>query len=138
MPAMKRKPQFKKTVLSESGKEAAVALLGTDGFFGETRGVSSDICIDMSEQDSLDRVWDIIEKVGVCMLTTQFAGGLRARPLEARPDRNAGVIWFVTDKRSSKEHEIEAEHDVALVLHPFARSLGPCSIPAFLRSAFSP
>jgi hypothetical protein len=89
-------------------------------------------------QASLDRVWDIIEKVGVCMLTTQFAGGLRARPLEARPDRNAGVIWFVTDKRSSKEHEIEAEHDVALVLHPFARSLGPCSIPAFLRSAFSP
>jgi general stress protein 26 len=51
-------------------------------------------------QASLDRVWDIIEKVGVCMLTTQFAEGLRARPLEARPDRNAGVIWFVTDKRS--------------------------------------
>ncbi len=66
-------------------------------------------------QASLDRVWDIIEKVGVCMLTTQFAGGLRARPLEARPDRNAGVIWFVTDRRSSKEHEIAAEHDVGLV-----------------------
>jgi general stress protein 26 len=66
-------------------------------------------------QAGLDRIWDIIEKVGVCMLTTQFPGGLRARPLEARPDRNAGVIWFVTDKRSSKEHEIEAEHDVGLV-----------------------
>jgi general stress protein 26 len=66
-------------------------------------------------QAGLDRIWDIIEKVGVCMLTTQFPGGLRARPLEARPDRNAGVIWFVTDQRSSKEHEIEAEHDVGLV-----------------------
>jgi general stress protein 26 len=66
-------------------------------------------------QAGLDRVWEIIEKIGVCMLTTQFPGGLRARPLEARPDRNAGVIWFVTDKRSSKEHEIEAEHDVGLV-----------------------
>jgi general stress protein 26 len=66
-------------------------------------------------QASLDRVWDIIEKVGVCMLTTQSPGGLRARPLEARPDRDAGVIWFVTDRRSSKEHEIEAEHDVGLV-----------------------
>jgi general stress protein 26 len=63
----------------------------------------------------LDRVWDVIEKVGICMLTTQFPGGLRARPLEARPDRNAGVIWFVTDRRSSKEGEIEAEHDVGLV-----------------------
>ncbi len=35
-------------------------------------------------ESSHDRVWDIIEKVGVCMLTTRFAGGLRARPVEAR------------------------------------------------------
>ena len=66
-------------------------------------------------ESSHDRVWDIIEKVGVCMLTTRFAGGLRARPVEARPDRDAGLIWFVTDVRSGKEHEIEAEHDVCLV-----------------------
>ena len=71
----------------------------------------------MSEkhEDNLDRVWDIIEKVGVTMLTTQFLGGLRARPLEARPERDGGLIWFVTDVRSGKEHEIEAEHDVCLV-----------------------
>jgi general stress protein 26 len=66
-------------------------------------------------QAGLDRVWEIIEKVGVCMATTRFPGGLRARPLEARPDRSAGIIWFVTDKRSSKEHEIEIEHDIGLV-----------------------
>ena len=65
--------------------------------------------------DNHDRVWDIVEKVGVCMLTTRFAGGLRARPLEARPDRDAGLIWFVTDVHSGKEHEIETEHDVGLV-----------------------
>src|SRR5262249_36589252 len=41
--------------------------------------------------------------------------GLRARPLEARSDRDSGVIWFVTDLRSGKEPEIEAEHDVGLV-----------------------
>jgi general stress protein 26 len=69
----------------------------------------------MTKQDHLDRVWDIIERVGVCVLTTRFAGGLRARPLQARPDRTAGIIWFVTDLRSSKEHEIESEHDVGLV-----------------------
>jgi general stress protein 26 len=61
------------------------------------------------------RVWDIVEKVGVCMLTTAFEGGLRARPVEARPDRAAGLIWFVTDLRSGKEHEIQAEHEVGLV-----------------------
>jgi general stress protein 26 len=69
----------------------------------------------MTEANKLDRVWDIIQKVGVCMLTTRFPGGLRARPLEARPDREAGLIFFVTDLRSGKEHEIEAEHDVGLV-----------------------
>jgi len=64
---------------------------------------------------SADRVWEIIETVGIAMLTTSFPGGLRARPAEARPERDAGLIWFVTDLRSGKEHEIEAEHDVGLV-----------------------
>jgi general stress protein 26 len=66
------------------------------------------------ENDRLGRVWDVIEQVGVCMLTTQFAGGLRARPVEARPDRDAGLIFFVTDIRSAKEDEIEARPDIGL------------------------
>jgi len=45
----------------------------------------------------IDRVWDIIQKVGIAMLTTQFAGGLRAPPLKARPDRGAGIIWFLRE-----------------------------------------
>ena len=69
----------------------------------------------MSDQPSVDRIWDLIEGVGICMLTTQFDGGLRARPVEPRPDRGAGLIWVVTDLHSDKEHEIEAEHDVGLV-----------------------
>jgi general stress protein 26 len=68
----------------------------------------------MAEQPHLDRVWDIIELVGVCMLTTRFAGGLRARPLGSRPDRDAGIIWFVTDLHSAKEYEIESKNDVGL------------------------
>src|ERR1700760_30943 len=67
----------------------------------------------------IDRVWDIVEKVGVCMLTTQFSGGLRARPLEARPDRDGGLIFFVTDIHSAKEDEIEAAPAGGLAcLHP--------------------
>jgi general stress protein 26 len=69
----------------------------------------------MAEEPHLDRVRDIIERAGVCMLTTHSPAGLRARPLEARPERGAGLIWFVTDSRSGKEHEIAAEHDVGLV-----------------------
>jgi general stress protein 26 len=69
----------------------------------------------MADQDQSERVWDIIEHVGVGMLTTRFSGGFRARPLEARADREAGIIWFLTDARSAKDHEIGAEPDVGLV-----------------------
>ncbi|HUZ31829.1 MAG TPA: pyridoxamine 5'-phosphate oxidase family protein [Xanthobacteraceae bacterium] len=68
----------------------------------------------MADGDQLDRVWDIIERVGVCMLTTHSMKGLRARPVEARPDRAAGLIWFLTDHASGKEHKIEAGHDIGL------------------------
>jgi general stress protein 26 len=70
----------------------------------------------MASEDHLARVWEVIERVGVCMLTTHGADGLRARPVEARPEREAGVIWVITDLRSGKEQEIEAEHDVGLTL----------------------
>jgi|SRR6185295_6560183 len=69
----------------------------------------------MSAQANTARVWDIIEKVGVGMLTTRFAGGLRARPLEARPERDAGIIWFLTDARSPKDGEISKHPDIGLV-----------------------
>jgi general stress protein 26 len=72
-------------------------------------------CSSMANEEQFDRVWEIIERVRVCMLTTRFAGGLRARPLEARPDRDDGRIWFVTDLHSGKEREIESEDDVGLV-----------------------
>jgi general stress protein 26 len=68
----------------------------------------------MADNDHLMRVWDIVERVGVGMLTTHSAGGFRSRPVEPRLDRTAGIIWIVTDLRSGKEREIEADHDVGL------------------------
>src|SRR5262249_24445016 len=69
----------------------------------------------MAERANIDRVWDIVEKVGVCMLTAHFAGGLRVGPLEARADRRAGRIFFVTDIDSAKQDEIAAAPGVGLV-----------------------
>jgi general stress protein 26 len=70
----------------------------------------------MAEQNDISRVWDIIENHSVGMLTTQFSGGLRARPLDARPDREAGAIFFVTDVRGHKDDEIAARPDVCFVV----------------------
>jgi general stress protein 26 len=63
------------------------------------------------------RAWDVIEKVGNCMMVTQFNGdgALRGRPMEARPDREEGVIWFLTDVRAAKDEEIAAWPDLCLV-----------------------
>ena len=71
----------------------------------------------MTKQNHISRVWEIIEKARVGMLTTRFAGGLRARPLEARADRDAGIVWFVTDARGAKDDEIDAAHDIGLVFY---------------------
>jgi general stress protein 26 len=62
------------------------------------------------------RVWDILEATGVGMLTTRFAGGLRARPLDARPDRDEGAIYFLTDSRGLKDDEIESAADVCFTV----------------------
>jgi general stress protein 26 len=70
----------------------------------------------VSGQNDIDRVWDIVEKVGVGMLTTRFAGGLRARPVEPRLDRAEGLIRIVTDVRGLKDDEIERMPDVGLVV----------------------
>ena len=69
----------------------------------------------MTDQNCISRVWDIVEQARIGMLTTTFSGGLRARPLEARTDRDAGIIWFVTDVRGTKDDEIDAAHDIGLV-----------------------
>jgi general stress protein 26 len=70
----------------------------------------------MPEQNDIDRVWDIIEANSIGMLTTQFAGGLRARPVDARPDRAAGAIYFVTDAHNDKDGEIAANPDVCFAV----------------------
>jgi general stress protein 26 len=64
---------------------------------------------------SSNRVWEIIEKVGVCMLTTSTSiGELNSRPVEARPNREEGCIYIVTDAQSVKEHEIERDPQLSL------------------------
>src|SRR5437868_2988804 len=69
----------------------------------------------MTEQNHISRVWDVIEKARVGMLTTRFPGGLRARPMEARPDRDAGIIRFLTDVRGYKDDEVDIDHEIGLV-----------------------
>jgi general stress protein 26 len=66
------------------------------------------------DESPIDRVWDVIQKSGICMMVTSFGGGLRGRPLEARPDRDSGLIWFLIDVRGLKDDEVEVDPNVCL------------------------
>lgn len=51
------------------------------------------------------------------MLTTRTASGdLRARPVAARPDRANECLYFLTDARSAKEHEILVAPNIGLTV----------------------
>jgi general stress protein 26 len=67
-----------------------------------------------AQQVHVDRVWEVVDRARICMMTTHFAEGLRARPMEAMPSREEDVIWFLTDIRGLKDDEIEASPEVCL------------------------
>ncbi|MET0314418.1 MAG: pyridoxamine 5'-phosphate oxidase family protein [Hansschlegelia sp.] len=68
----------------------------------------------MSATTGADRVWELVEDIGVCMLTSKAGSALRARPMHAMPDVEAGEIVFFADARAHKDDEIAADPDVCL------------------------
>jgi general stress protein 26 len=62
----------------------------------------------------IDHVWNLADKIGACMLVTISGRGLRARPMRALSDREAGCLWFITDHRGAKDDEIKAAPAVCL------------------------
>jgi len=66
------------------------------------------------KQAQVDRIWEVIEKAGVCMMAAQFADGLRVRPIMTLPVREENAILCVTDRRGLKDADIEASPEVYL------------------------
>jgi general stress protein 26 len=71
--------------------------------------------------DEASHVWSLIEKNPVAMVVTSGRDGLRARPMSARPNKEAGVIYFLTDADAPKRAEIEADDVVCLAFADFRR-----------------
>ena len=67
----------------------------------------------MASED-LDRVWTLADKIGFCMLATLEGGAIRARPMAARADRGENAFYFLTDAKSHKDEDIEANPNVNL------------------------
>jgi general stress protein 26 len=68
----------------------------------------------MTDKSTIDRIWDKVEDIRFCMLTSRDGQTLRARPMAAFPDKEAGCVWFFTDTRSHKDDEIAKNPQVCL------------------------
>ena len=51
---------------------------------------------DMHEDDPA-KVWELAKQIGTSMFVTHDGDRLEARPLQAYPDRDANVFYFMTD-----------------------------------------
>jgi general stress protein 26 len=60
----------------------------------------------MTETGDVARAWELMERVGFCMLSTWTGDRLRSRPMGAFARRPEGVIYFLTDVRAHKDDEI--------------------------------
>lgn len=68
----------------------------------------------MAHEADIDRLYDLVEDIAVCMLTSKSGSSLRARPMHAKVDRESGAISFLTDVRHHKDDEIAADPQVCL------------------------
>lgn len=75
----------------------------------------------MANHGDAKHVWDMMEKIGLCMLATEDGQAIRSRPMAAHVDREEDMVYFLTDAASHKDEEISRNPSVCLA---FADSSG--------------
>ena len=63
---------------------------------------------------NVDRVWDLLKKIGVAMLITRDGEKLRGRPMSAYVEREENAIYFLTDARRHKDDKIARNPNINL------------------------
>ena len=59
-----------------------------------------------TEHDAINHTWDLMEKIGFCMLSTRSGEDIRARPMAAHIEPMENAIYFLTDVNGTKDDEI--------------------------------
>jgi general stress protein 26 len=68
----------------------------------------------MSDHDDTAKVWELIDKIGFCMLATHDGSEIRSRPMSAYTKRHDGAVYFLTDVASHKDEEVARFPNVCL------------------------
>lgn len=58
-------------------------------------------------EEARDRIWELAEKIDICMFTTWDGERQRSRPLSARVKREEHAVHFLVDVEGHKNAEIE-------------------------------
>jgi general stress protein 26 len=67
-----------------------------------------------SPDEVIDRVWELADKIDICMLTTWTGQEQRSRPMSARPRRGENAIYFLTDVSGEKNEDLSSFPTVSL------------------------
>ena len=68
-----------------------------------------------NEKTDVQKLSELIKDIEIAMLTTAMPdGSLRSRPMMTQKSEFDGVLWFFTDARAGKVHELEADSHVNL------------------------
>ena len=66
-----------------------------------------------SHDENVKKLWELIEGIKMCMLTTvDEDGSLRSRPMATQQVEFDGDLWFFTGASTDKVDEIKREHQV--------------------------
>jgi general stress protein 26 len=69
---------------------------------------------DRTPAEVTDRIWELAERIDICMFTTWDGENQRSRPMSARVFRDENAIHFLTDIETHKLTEIERFPTVSL------------------------
>lgn len=64
--------------------------------------------------EDIDRVWELMQKFSVCMMSTWNGSELRVRPMAANLKRDDNEILFLTDMRWHADDEVRKYPKLAL------------------------
>ncbi|MDB5526764.1 MAG: pyridoxamine 5-phosphate oxidase-like protein [Rhizobium sp.] len=67
-----------------------------------------------TEHEEINQVWELMEKIGFCMLSTRTGEDIRARPMAAHLEPMENAIYFLSDVDSTKDDEIARWPNVGL------------------------
>jgi general stress protein 26 len=77
----------------------------------------------MSEEQTGERIWKLMQEIGVAMVVTHSDehSGMRGRPMAARPENDDDAVYFLTDADAPKDREIAHNSQVCLVFADIAK-----------------